>query len=193
MRSLQRYGVNFAIVVSALLFGAYHFILFQSIFAFFTGLLLAYVCQRFSIKWSMLLHILNNGFSMVCLRLNVPANALYIFYAVALLGSVIIIISRRKFIASEIRRGRPTAMPEVLAIPQVNYPASAVGMPTGAMPAVAVPATSAGSATLPLSATSISLPVSLCPRPFAVAFSSPLMIVMLSIALVAAVVMQVMA
>ncbi|MDR0499940.1 MAG: CPBP family intramembrane metalloprotease [Coriobacteriales bacterium] len=63
LRHLERYGANFAIVISSLLFGLYHLIFFQAIFAFLIGLLLAYVAGRFSLKWSLLLHIINNAFS----------------------------------------------------------------------------------------------------------------------------------
>ncbi|MCL1880220.1 MAG: CPBP family intramembrane metalloprotease, partial [Actinomycetia bacterium] len=122
MRSLQRYGVNFSIVISSLLFGAYHMILFQSIFAFFVGLLLAYVCQRFSIKWAMLLHILNNGLSVLFLLLGVSDLGMVVFYAVALSGSVIIVIAQRKLIAAEIQRGRPVGMLDALGVPPGGYP-----------------------------------------------------------------------
>jgi membrane protease YdiL (CAAX protease family) len=67
LRSLQPYGDNFAIVLSSLLFGLYHLILFQGIFACFVGLILAYCTLRFSIRWSMVLHILNNGIAMALL------------------------------------------------------------------------------------------------------------------------------
>jgi membrane protease YdiL (CAAX protease family) len=60
MRTLERYGANLAIVISAIIFGLYHIILFQAVFAFFIGLVLAYVAGRYSLKWSILLHLLNN-------------------------------------------------------------------------------------------------------------------------------------
>ncbi|MDR1183930.1 MAG: CPBP family intramembrane metalloprotease [Coriobacteriales bacterium] len=71
LRSLQPYGTNFALVLSSLLFGMYHLFLFQATYAFFMGLVLAYCTLRFSIKWSMLIHILNNGVSMLLLYLGV--------------------------------------------------------------------------------------------------------------------------
>jgi membrane protease YdiL (CAAX protease family) len=65
MRHLMPYGVNFAIVTQALLFGLYHLNLGQSVFAFAAGLVFGYVAARFSLKWSFALHILNNAFSFV--------------------------------------------------------------------------------------------------------------------------------
>jgi membrane protease YdiL (CAAX protease family) len=61
LRALQPYGENFAIVISALLFGLVHGYLFQATNAFFAGLILAYCALHFSIKWAMLLHIITNG------------------------------------------------------------------------------------------------------------------------------------
>ena len=117
MRSLERFGVNFAIVVSSLLFAAYHLMLFQGFFAFFIGLLLAYVCQRFSIKWSMLLHIFNNCFSAAVFWLG-PSDAIMItFYVLALVGSVVIIVTQRRRIAAELSVRRPASMLYVLGIP----------------------------------------------------------------------------
>lgn len=60
MPQFQRYGKVFAIVTSALLFGVMHANLFQMPFAFLTGLVLGYTAAEFSLRWSILLHLLNN-------------------------------------------------------------------------------------------------------------------------------------
>lgn len=60
LRSLEPYGKTFAIVVSATLFGVMHGNLFQMIFGFLAGLVLGYTAITYSIRWSILLHILNN-------------------------------------------------------------------------------------------------------------------------------------
>lgn len=57
---LRKYGKIFAIVTSALLFGIMHGNLIQLVFAFFVGLVLAYVAVEYSIKWSILIHMINN-------------------------------------------------------------------------------------------------------------------------------------
>lgn len=60
MRQFQKYGNVFAIVVSAALFGVMHANLFQMIFAFLTGLVLGYTAAEFSLRWSIVLHLVNN-------------------------------------------------------------------------------------------------------------------------------------
>lgn len=60
MKSLQKYGKSFAIVISAVLFGVMHQNLVQSVFGIAAGLVLGYVAMNYSIKWSVLFHILNN-------------------------------------------------------------------------------------------------------------------------------------
>lgn len=59
-RSLMPYGKKFAILASAVLFGAFHGNLVQSPFAFFVGLILGYVAAEYSILWAMVLHMFNN-------------------------------------------------------------------------------------------------------------------------------------
>jgi membrane protease YdiL (CAAX protease family) len=60
MRGLERYGKQLAIVVSAIIFGAYHGNLVQGIFAYFVGVILGYVAMEYSLKWAIVLHVINN-------------------------------------------------------------------------------------------------------------------------------------
>lgn len=60
MRSLEKYGKVFAIVISAIMFGLMHTNLTQSIFAMLVGLVLGYVAMNYSLKWAILLHFINN-------------------------------------------------------------------------------------------------------------------------------------
>lgn len=60
LRSLERYGKMFAILISSVMFGAMHANLAQGVFAFFVGLVLAYVAVEYSACWSILLYVLNN-------------------------------------------------------------------------------------------------------------------------------------
>ncbi len=94
MRKLERYGTNFAIIVSSILFALYHMIWLQAFFAFFVGLLLAYTAKRFSIKWSMLLHILNNGIAALITLTGVSETFTMIACAVG--SAVILVIDRNK-------------------------------------------------------------------------------------------------
>ncbi|MDR3307490.1 MAG: CPBP family intramembrane metalloprotease [Coriobacteriales bacterium] len=107
MRKLERFGANFAIVVSSLLFGLYHMILFQAVFAVFIGLLLAYTAGRFSLKWSILLHILNNGMAVGLTLIGVPELAISGFFLAGFIASIIILIANRKKIALQRKAGAP--------------------------------------------------------------------------------------
>lgn len=59
-KGLSKYGKTFAIVVSAALFGIMHGNFIQGIFAFYIGLVLGYVALEYSLKWTILLHFINN-------------------------------------------------------------------------------------------------------------------------------------
>lgn len=99
MRKLEKYGTNFAIIVSSLLFAIYHMIWLQAFFAFFVGLLLAYTAKRFSIKWSMLLHILNNGIAAIITIAGVSEMFEFgTMIACAIASAVILAFGRNKIL-----------------------------------------------------------------------------------------------
>ncbi|MBP3888371.1 MAG: CPBP family intramembrane metalloprotease [Cellulosilyticum sp.] len=60
LKGLEKYGKRFAITISAILFGLYHGNLIQSLLAIGTGLVLGYVAEEYSIKWAILMHVINN-------------------------------------------------------------------------------------------------------------------------------------
>lgn len=110
MRKLEKYGANFALVVSSLIFALYHIILFQAVFAFFVGLILGYVAGRFSIKWSMLLHMLNNSLAVISVAIASHAFDMalnYVFFA-AFVASIFIIIALRKYFVMQKKAGAPS-------------------------------------------------------------------------------------
>ena len=74
MGSLRRYGDNFAILISSLFFGFYHMVLLQIPFGFLMGLLLGYAAARWSLRTSIILHIIVNGLSVL---LNETGNEDY--------------------------------------------------------------------------------------------------------------------
>ncbi|NMC57554.1 MAG: CPBP family intramembrane metalloprotease [Eubacteriaceae bacterium] len=107
MRKLERYGTNFAIIVSSLLFAVYHMIWLQAFFAFFVGLLLAYTAKRFSIKWSMLLHILNNGIAAI-ITISAVSEIFELSTMIACaIGSAVILIIGRNKISLIKEQGKP--------------------------------------------------------------------------------------
>jgi membrane protease YdiL (CAAX protease family) len=60
LRVLSRYGRNFAIVASAILFGLFQTNIIDFFHSFLCGLLLAYITFRYSIKWAIVTHCTNN-------------------------------------------------------------------------------------------------------------------------------------
>lgn len=58
--SLKQYGKLFAIIISSLLFGVMHGNFMQIPNAFLVGLVLAYIAMEYSLKWAILIHIINN-------------------------------------------------------------------------------------------------------------------------------------
>lgn len=60
MRRLLPFGKEFAIVISAVLFGLIHGNFLQGSFAMGAGLVLGYIAVEYSMKWSLVIHILNN-------------------------------------------------------------------------------------------------------------------------------------
>ena len=60
LESLRPYGKRFAILTSAILFGAFHGNLLQAPYAFVMGLLLGYLATEYSLKWAIGLHLFNN-------------------------------------------------------------------------------------------------------------------------------------
>jgi membrane protease YdiL (CAAX protease family) len=119
MRSLERFGLNFSIVISALIFGLFHIFTVQAIFAFFMGLILGYIASRYSIKWSILAHILINSSAtgMGLLGTLGNSNNEYALSAASLIqlaffacGVILLIVERWRF-AEQRAVGAPVRIP----------------------------------------------------------------------------------
>jgi membrane protease YdiL (CAAX protease family) len=117
LRSLQPYGNNFAIVLSSILFGAYHLVLFQGIFAFFVGLVLAYCTLRFSMKWSMLLHMINNAFAMTLLYTTPDTLIMIGIYLLLLVLAFIGGALGFKAFREQLQTGKPTSVAFAAGMP----------------------------------------------------------------------------
>ena len=63
MNNLKKYGIKTAIISNSILFGLSHYNIDMIIPAFFMGIVLSYVAYRYSIKYSILMHILINMIS----------------------------------------------------------------------------------------------------------------------------------
>lgn len=111
MRSLQRYGKTFAILVSAAVFGLMHGNLLQGIFAFMAGLIFGYAAMEYSIYVSIALHVMNNllfGDMFTRLLQGMPENGQQMVY-VLLVGGMcaagcVLLVRHRKRIAAYFSR-----------------------------------------------------------------------------------------
>ncbi len=105
MNALKKYGKVFAIVISSILFGLMHCNLIQSIFAMTVGLILGYVAMNYSIKWSILLHFINNcifGEMMVLVTKNMPTSKVdllntVMFALFTALAITVLVVKKEKF------------------------------------------------------------------------------------------------
>lgn len=109
LRVLEPAGKQFAILVSALLFGLLHGNVIQIPFAFLVGLILGYVTVEYSIIWAIVLHVINNFvLSDLMTRLNnllpgVGDTIFLIVMGLALVSSLVILIVRRNEVAAWFR------------------------------------------------------------------------------------------
>lgn len=112
LRVLEPMGKQFAIVVSAILFGLLHGNVVQIPFGFLVGLVLGYVTVEYSIFWAIVLHVINNFvLSDLLNRLSklVPELGDHIFLAAliaAAVAAVAVLIVRRKDVAAYFRENR---------------------------------------------------------------------------------------
>lgn len=96
LNSCKRYGKVFAVVFSSILFGLYHFNLNQGIFAFLVGIIFGIIAIKTnSIKLTVLLHFLNNGYACVQEILGAGTVAFEIFnnviIAIIIVGALILL------------------------------------------------------------------------------------------------------
>lgn len=104
MKSMEKHGKVFAVVVSSVIFGVMHQNIPQAIFAMGVGIILGYVAMNYSIKWAILLHIINNCvfgdiLSYALSGLQEDTQAIInngIMFAFFVVGIVILILNRKK-------------------------------------------------------------------------------------------------
>jgi len=107
LETLRRFGDNFAIIISALIFGFYHMTIMQIPFCFVLGLLLGYVAVRWSLRAAIVLHIVTNGISVLISDTN--SEAIMVIGGLALFACLIVTIAMviywRKPFHARIRAG----------------------------------------------------------------------------------------
>lgn len=94
LRSLEKYGRWFAILISAILFGLMHGNFYQIFMATGIGIALGYLATEYSIKLTILLHMINNTFVGVTslISSHVSENAGNIMNAAIIVISLIILV-----------------------------------------------------------------------------------------------------
>ncbi|MBQ1423419.1 MAG: CPBP family intramembrane metalloprotease [Lachnospiraceae bacterium] len=95
MQGLKSNGRRFAIIASSLIFGLMHGDFQQSMFTFFAGLVFAYVAMRYSIWYSLALHVFNNGILsefLIWAGGHMTEEAYIIMMLIVLIVSVIVVV-----------------------------------------------------------------------------------------------------
>ena len=111
---LKHYGKIFSILISAMAFGLFHMNLIQGVFAFFVGILFAYIALEYSFLWAVFFHILNNfGFSLLVesglpalLGIELADTVTNMLLIITSCVSVIFLFLYRKEISSYIKANR---------------------------------------------------------------------------------------
>lgn len=97
MPRLEKYGKAFALLMTALFFALFHCNIVQFIFSLLIGILLGYVTQNYSLKASIILHILNNLYSEFTGKGSTFIVTLEaIFLILCCFTSIIILIHKKK-------------------------------------------------------------------------------------------------
>lgn len=94
LQRLKNFGYTFAIIGSTLLFAIYHNNPVQLLSAIVPGLIFGYIALKYSVKWTILLHIINNGLFVIVLPelLLKSGNTFLINYGLPLLFSLFVVI-----------------------------------------------------------------------------------------------------
>lgn len=95
LRSLEKYGKRVAILFSAILFGLMHGNFFQVFMAIGLGIILGYLAMEYSIKLTILLHIINNIFvqiiSLIVIDLSHKTEEI-VTYSFISIGLIILVL-----------------------------------------------------------------------------------------------------
>jgi hypothetical protein len=111
LRVLSAYGRTFAILASAILFGLYQGNILQIGYAFCTGLILAYITFRYSIKYSIILHAIHNGLTVVVAYVTpiVPGLAIYAMWGAFAIGLIVVAATKHAKVKKFLDKGRARA------------------------------------------------------------------------------------
>jgi hypothetical protein len=114
LRVLSAYGRTFAIFASAILFGLYQGNILQIGYAFCTGLVYGYITFRYSIKYSIILHAIHNGLTVLVayvtpLLPGIAGFAIYIMWGTFAIGLIVVIATKHEKVKRFLDKGRARA------------------------------------------------------------------------------------
>ncbi|MDR1271936.1 MAG: CPBP family intramembrane metalloprotease, partial [Clostridiales Family XIII bacterium] len=135
LNTLRKYGDNFAVVMSACLFGLYHIIIFQIPFALVVGIILGYAAIKFSLKHAIIIHAISNTLALFYVFLEQTDFSPLMFMGISTVVAGVILFSERARIPVMLKAGR-SAWPGVFAagftsIAFLLYAVGAIGMGIG--------------------------------------------------------------
>jgi membrane protease YdiL (CAAX protease family) len=106
LRLLSRYGRNFSMLTSAILFGLYSTDFIEFFHGFALGLLLAYITFRYSIKWAVVIHCAHNLIWDLADALQPPWYFVYGFLAIFFVWGIIIAALKFRKVRRFVSKGR---------------------------------------------------------------------------------------
>jgi hypothetical protein len=114
LRVLSAYGRTFAIFASAILFGLYQGNILQIGYAFCTGLIYGYITFRYAIKYSIVLHAIHNGLTVLVayvtpLLPGVTGLAIYVMWGAFAIGLIVVAVTKHAKVRKFLDRGRARA------------------------------------------------------------------------------------
>ncbi|MBP3596927.1 MAG: CPBP family intramembrane metalloprotease [Clostridia bacterium] len=115
LRKLENHGKLLAIVISSIIFGFMHENIYQNIFGILIGFVFSYITIEYGIRWSILLHIINNCvlgelFYKVTsfLPIEISETIFIIFEILMFIGGVYVIIKNKNKIKQYIEDNKIT-------------------------------------------------------------------------------------
>jgi membrane protease YdiL (CAAX protease family) len=106
LNTLRKYGDNFAVIMSACMFGLYHVIIFQIPFAIIVGILLGYTAIRFSLKHAIIVHAISNLLALFYIFLEKTDFSAFAFMGISAVVAGVILFSERARIPAMLKAGQ---------------------------------------------------------------------------------------
>ena len=118
MRSLEKYSAVAAIIGSAVVFGTMHQNITQSPASIIGGLVLAYAAHKYSVKFSITVHIINNLIGQITRVVAGIGGGIFSLYTIGLYSLIILIllialIAKRKSIVKLLKNSGKTKVTEL--------------------------------------------------------------------------------